>query len=116
MPPKNKSRHLFTTAQKRPGGERVFLSDRTPFRFVDLADNRVHTVREGDTLHRLAATYYASLGELPFISAANLWWVIADFQPTPIHDPTVLLVPGEKLIIPSARTVQERVLQSPPDV
>lgn len=111
MPPRNNSRHLFTTAQIRNGDQRLFLSDRVPFRFVDLPDNRVHTVKRGDTLHRLAARYFAPIGELPFISAANLWWVIADFQPTPIHDPTIQLTEGAKLIIPSVRTVQERVLQ-----
>ena len=111
MPPTSKSRHLQTTAQKREGDERLFLSDRVPFPYTDLPDNRVHTVTQGDTLHRLAARYFSSLGELPILSAATLWWVIADFQPTPIHDPTLSLVPGEQLIIPSVRTVQERVLQ-----
>jgi|GEM_PF-920589 len=111
MPPREDSRHLFTSAQKRVGRQELFLSDRRQFRYLDLPDNRVHTVREGDTLHRLAGLYFAPLGRLPFVSAANLWWVIADFQPVPIHDPTVQLTRGEKLIIPSVRTVSERVLQ-----
>lgn len=111
MPPRTNSRHLFTTAQKRPGDERLFLSDRVPFRFVDLPDNRTHPVKSGDTLWSLAARYFAPLGELPELSAAQFWWVIADFQPVPIHDPTIQLVPGQKLIIPSVRTVRERVLQ-----
>lgn len=116
MPPRENSRHLFTSAQTKGTDRRLFLSDRTPFRYVDLPDNRVHTVREGDTLHRLAARYFAPLGRLPLISAANLWWVIADFQPVPIHDPTVQLVRGEKVIIPSVRTVTERILQPPINV
>jgi hypothetical protein len=73
----------------------------------------VHEVREGDTLQSIAAAAWPGLGQLPFVSAASLWWVIADFQPVPIHDPTVQLVPGEKLIVPSRRTVEERVLQRP---
>lgn len=119
MPPRTNSRHLFTTAQTREfstGGERLYLSDRVPFRFVDLPDNRIHTVREGDTLQRIASVYFAPLGQLPEVSAAMLWWVIADFQPTPIHDPTVQLVNGERLVIPSVRTVVERVLQPPRNV
>lgn len=116
MPPRTNSRHLYTTAQKRPGDERLFLSDRVPFHYVDLPDNRVHTVRRGDTLHTLASKYFAPLGELPIVSAATLWWVIADFQPQPIHDPTVQLVEGQQLLIPSVRTVQERILQPPADV
>lgn len=111
MPPGNNSRHLFTTAQTRGGDQRLFLSDRVPFRYTDFADNRPITVKEGDTLQRLAARFFAPLGELPLVSAANLWWVIADFQPTPIHDPTIRLVPGQRLIIPSVRTVQERIIQ-----
>ena len=116
MPPRRNSRHLHTTAQQRLNladlsKATLYLSDRVPFRYRDLPDNRMHTVREGDSLTRLAAKQYASLGRLPYISAANLWWVIADFQPIPIHDPTVLPVKGEKLIIPSLRTVVERVLQ-----
>ena len=119
MPPRTNSRHLYTTAQKRDAdtpGLPLFLSDRTPFRYRNLNDNRVVTVREGDTLHRIASRVYAPLGQLPFISAASLWWVIADFQPIPIHDPTLRLVLGEKLIVPSLRTVTEKVLQRPRDV
>ena len=116
MPPGNNSRHLFTTAQKRDGEESTFLSERVPFGFRDYADNRMHTVHARDTLMRLASVYFAPLGELPLISAANLFWVIADFQPVPIHDPTVRLVPGEKLVIPSVRTVIENVIQPPRDV
>lgn len=116
MPPGDNSRHLRTTAQKREGDERLFLSDRVPFPYVDLSDNRVHTVKGGDTLWNLASRYFAPLGQLPDISAATLWWVIADFQPQPIHDPTISLVQGEQLIIPSVRTVQERILQPVPNV
>ena len=116
MPPRVNSRHLHTTAQKRDGDERLFLSDPVPFRFLDLPDNRVHTVKQGDTLWTLASRYFSPLGQLPEISAATLWWVIANFQPQPIHDPTIQLVPGEQLIIPSVRTVQERILQPPRNV
>jgi LysM repeat protein len=71
----------------------------------------VYVVSEGDTLHGIAAKFYPSLGVLPRISAANLWWVIADFQPNPIHDPTIKLVAGQRLIIPSTRTVVNDILR-----
>src|SRR5690606_24204744 len=61
MPPQSNSRHLYTQAQKRPEDERLFLGDRVPFLFLDLPDNRVHTVKQGDSLHRLAAQYFAPL-------------------------------------------------------
>jgi len=40
---------------------------------------------------------------------AGLWWVIADFQPDPIHDPPVALELGRVLAIASVRTVLEEV-------
>lgn len=119
MPPRKNSRHLYSTVQTRDAdtpGLPVFLSDRVPFRYRSLGGNRVITAKSGDTLHRIAAKVYAPLGQLPAISAASLWWVIADFQPIPIHDPTLQLVAGEKIIVPSLRTVIEQVLQRPRDV
>jgi hypothetical protein len=38
-----------------------------------------------------------------------LWWVIADFQSDPIHDPTRKLKRGRVLIIPSERTLTEEI-------
>ncbi len=119
MPPRTNSRHIYSTAQTRDSntaGLPIFLSDRVPFRYRNLSDNRVVTAKTGDSLHRIAAKVYAPLGQLPYISAASLWWVIADFQPIPIHDPTLQLVAGEKLIVPSLRTVTEQILQRPRDV
>lgn len=75
-----------------------------PYRFRVFADNVEHVVREGDTLWTLAHRYYLGV-ERP----AGLWWIIADFQPQPIHDPTLALVPGAVLVIPSLRTVQEEI-------
>lgn len=103
MPPKLHSRHAFCTAQGDAAG-RLFLSERAPYRYRPLPDNRVHVVGEGDTLTSLAARYFA---DLP--NPAWLWWVIADFQPTPIFDPTLALSPADALIIPSVQTVLTRV-------
>ena len=110
MPPGIQSRHLYTSGRKRDGSEKLFLTPRVPYRYRDLEDNRVHIVSEGDSLHKLAAVYFAPLSALPTISAANLWWVIADFQPQPIQDPTIKLIPGQRLTIPSVRAVIENVL------
>lgn len=116
MPPRTNSRHLSTAAQQEEGTSKVFLSDRTPYRFRNIVDNITHRVGGGDSLTLIAARTYISLGELPHVSAANLWWVIADFQPVPIHDPTVTLVEGEILILPSPKTVAEQILQQPRNV
>lgn len=103
MAPRLYSRHQFCTAQADDDGS-LFLSEREPFRFRELSDNRVHSVAEGDTLWTLAARYFRGLPR-----PAGLWWVIADFQPEPIFDPTVALAPMTVLVIPSLRTVVEQV-------
>lgn len=103
MPPTANSRHVFCSALKDKAG-RLFLSDRVPFRYQPLYDNQFHVVSQGETLFSLAALYYDGMER-----AAGYWWVIADFQPDPINDPTVELTPGRTLVIPSARALKEEV-------
>lgn len=94
------------------GRGNLFLSDRVKFPFVNLADNKTHTVRRGDTLRSIAAHAYSALSTDTFF-AASLYWVIADFQPEAfpaVTDPSLTLPVGTQLIIPSARTVQDRIL------
>lgn len=102
MPPRARSRHLYTLAFRNTNDQDdpLLLTDRVRFFFRDLPDNVQHRVTEGDTLFNLAQRYYASVER-----AAGLWWVIADFQPDPIHDPTLMLEPGEIIVVPSLRTV-----------
>jgi hypothetical protein len=104
MPPRRFSRYTFTSAVLDEE-ERLFLTEREPFRFRALPDNRQHVMKEGETLFSLAGRYFASLPR-----PAGLWWVIADFQPDPVHDPTVALELGRVLVIPSVRTILEEVL------
>lgn len=104
MPPRKSSRHTFTIGVKDDSA-RLFLTDRTPFVFRALADTVIHTVRQGETLFTLAGKYYA-----PMRRPAGLWWIIADFQPAPVHDPTLTLASGSTLFIPSIRTVVEDIL------
>lgn len=111
MPPRLYSRHSFVQ-QVDDGGEspKVFLTAREKYRYEPREDNIIHQVRGNESLHRLAARYYAALSDPPEFSAAQLWWVIADYQPQPIHDPTIKLAEGSTLIIPSLRAVQDRIL------
>lgn len=104
MPPRKSSRHMFTIGVK-DDSDRLFLTDRTPFVFRTLADTIIHTVKQGETLFTLAGRFYA-----PMPRPAGLWWVIADFQPSPIHDPTLMLTISRTLFIPSIRTVLEGIL------
>ena len=107
MPPRRFSRHTFTEGVRLDdlGEEELFLTEREPFLFRELPDNRQHIVREGgDRLWTLAHTAFQGLPR-----PAGLFWVIADFQPQPIHDPTLLLIGGNVLVIPSTRTVEEEI-------
>ncbi len=103
MPPRRWSRFTFCTALKDVDGT-LFLTDPEPFGYQPFTDNRLHVVKEGESLFTLAGRYFA-----PLPRPAGLWWVLADFQPEPILDPTLALTPGTTLVVPSLRTVQEEI-------
>ncbi len=105
MPPRIRSRYSFTFAFDEEDENRKQLSEREPVRFRQFPDSRIHTVKEGDSLYFLAGRFFRPL-ERP----AGLWWVIADFQPVPVVDPTLTLEPGSQLIIPSVPVVLDVVL------
>ena len=103
MPPQLNSRFMFCRGIKDDSGIWL-LTEREPFRYRDLSDNRVHVVQEGDTLFNLAGKYLR-----PLPRACGFWWIIADFQPDPILDPTIKLEVGKTLWIPSVRMVTDEV-------
>jgi hypothetical protein len=101
MAPRAGSRFMHSLGLRDAEG-RLFLTEREPFRFSEFADTRLHLVAEGDTLFHLAGTYFA-----PLPRACGYWWAIADFQPQPMHDPTLALPMGNRLFIPSVRALEE---------
>lgn len=101
MPPRLGSRYTFSFGVRDEMG-RLFLTELEPFRFRELPDNRKHRVVEGDTLFHLAGRYFA-----PLPRACGYWWVIADFQPEPIVDPTLALGIGRVIHIPSVNALTE---------
>jgi hypothetical protein len=103
MPPRLNSRYTFSSAIPDAAGALV-LSEREPFGFVDLPDNVRHVARTGDTLFSLAARYFHG-----FDRPDGLWWIIADFQPQPVLDPTLAFVEGTVVFVPSVRTVHESI-------
>jgi nucleoid-associated protein YgaU len=107
MPPRRYSRHTFTQGIRLSADEQepVFLTDRVTYAYRALADNRTHVVKDGDTLWNIAARYFRGLPR-----PAGLWWVVADFQPDPIQDPTLRLETGRTLFVPSTRTLLEEIL------
>jgi hypothetical protein len=104
MPPNRFSRERFSEAILDEDGM-LYLTEPEPFPYQDLPDNRVHIVVQGDTLWSLAATYYAQ-----YDAPDQLWWILADFQPDPILDPTLALAPGRAIYVPSSRTIDEEIL------
>lgn len=104
MAPRAGSRHSFCLGVLDPEGRRL-LTEREPFRYRELPDNRQHRVVEGDTLWGLAGLYFA-----PLPRACGFWWAIADFQLDPIVDPTVGLEVGRVLVIPSTRVLSDVIL------
>lgn len=103
MPPRRFSRFTFSAAVLDDTGQ-LLLTEREPYRFRALADTRQHVLQQGDTLFTLAGRYFA-----PLPRPAGLWWIIADFQPEPIHDPTLALDLGRLLFIPSVRVITEEI-------
>lgn len=98
------SRHTFCLAWFDED-RRLYLDDRSAYGYRAFRDNAVHVVKQGETIWSIAGQHFS-----PHPRAAGLWWAIGDFQPNPIHDPTLALVPGSVLILPSLRTVLEEVL------
>lgn len=93
------SRHSYCQIWQQDDGK-SFIDRRVPFGYRAFRDNKVHVVKEGESIFTVAGHHFA-----PHPRAAGLWWVIADFQPNPIHDPTVQLSPGTALIVPSLQNV-----------
>lgn len=82
------------------GGMHFGMRDRLLWQ--DLAGVLSHIVIEGETLWTIAAKYY---GSTPGSPGSELWWVLADFQPEPMNDPTISLSPGQTLLIPPKEAV-----------
>lgn len=107
MPPRRFSRYTFANGFTDETDGSFMLEDPEPFTYREFSDTRIHTVSEGDTLFHLASRYFAS-----FERPAGLWWIIADFQPDPIIDPTRKLAVGSTLYIPSERVVEEEIFNN----
>jgi hypothetical protein len=104
VPPRVGSRYGFSLGVRDDAGL-LQLTDREPYRFRAHADNRVHVAVQGDTFWDLAGRYFA-----PLPRACGYWWAVADFQPDPVVDPTLMLEPGRRVFIPSLRVLTDVIL------
>lgn len=97
----------FARAQLVRGvGNRRYVGDRMPYRYLAHPDNIEHAVTHTDTLAALAGRYFA-----PLPRACGLWWVIADFQPTPIINPLrPLYQHADIIVVPSLRVLTDLIL------
>ena len=94
------SRYRYCT-QYQDDDEKYYLDEREPFRFREEADNRIHKAKAGDTWWGLAHIYFDGIPR-----KCGLWWLLCEYQPTPIIDPTIAIKEGELIIIPSLRVLR----------
>lgn len=102
--PDRYSRYRFSLRAKDAAG-RSFLTEPPKYGYRAYSDNIQHQVQDGDTWWSIAARYYSSIER-----GALLYWLICDYQPVPIHDPTVPPETGSTVIVPSVRIVLEEIL------
>lgn len=76
--------------------ETIYTQTREPIEFEDDVENTTYVIRAGDTLQTIANKFFVGFPNPP-----SMWWIIAEFQIVPIKDPTLRLVPGSVLTIPS---------------
>ena len=107
MPPLRNTRYEYTSPLINTAGQK-FLTDRVPLRFVESPDTIVHVVQEGERMEDIAHRYYGRF-EKDIIPAASYAWIIRDFQPVPIIDPTLRLKGGTAIYIPSKAFIAQRV-------
>lgn len=110
MPIRRYSRDSYSAIFKDDLG-REYTEPRPRFLYRSYDDNIRHVVRQNEHYWYIAAKYYEGLSREPYFefSPGQLWWVIADFQPTPVHDPTLALAPNTIVIVPSLRVVQAEI-------
>lgn len=93
------SRHQWCTIETDEVGRR-YLGERPVFPYRDRPDNRLHVVTEGERLWHVAHAFFPGVPK-----NGALFWVIADYQPEPILDPTLPLKGGTILVVPSMTTL-----------
>jgi hypothetical protein len=71
--------------------------------YEDDDDIIIHIVADGERLYDIAQFHYGTARNNPW----DMWEVIAQFQPEPILDPSVILETGREIYIPSSEFIEE---------
>lgn len=98
------SRYRYCTVLTADDGVTKYLDEREPFRFSDESDNRFYITKEGDTWWGIAWRFFRA-----FRHPSLLWWLLCEFQPEPVVDPTIVIPPGSQIVVPSERLVRNHV-------
>lgn len=83
---------------------RLLLNSRVPVSFREDDGNLAYTVRAGDTPWSLSFRFFRNV---PTRFRSMLFFILLEFQPEPIIDPTRELAPGTTIIIPGETLVLE---------
>jgi hypothetical protein len=104
MSARGNSRYANAGVAKDAEG-RTFIQQEDPVPYQPRFDNVLHMVKEGETLELLADRFFGGLAD-----SALLYWIVGQFQPEPIQDPTEALEGGTIMVIPSQDYVNSDVL------
>jgi hypothetical protein len=97
------SRNRYATEHLDDNGV-SYLDEDEPVRYSPEPDHRFHVAAEGDTWWGLAHLYFYGIQR-----ACGLWWALCDYQPEPVIDPTIAIVPGRTVVIPSERVLRTKL-------
>ena len=100
MPMFQWSRYRYCTQFTGEDGV-TYIDEREPFRYRDEKDNRFHRAKEGDSWWGLSHSYFQGVPR-----PSGLWWLLCEYQPTPVIDPTIIIPSNTLVIIPSARVLR----------
>lgn len=111
MPPLLNSRYFMSRGKRTDDGV-IYLADPEPLD-KDVAFDGTEDVYivegSGETLQGIAAIHWTTGDEKPDDPGPeSLWWIIAELND--IMDGTVTVPEGTVLLVPSLRTVREKIL------
>ena len=99
------SRYRFCDVLTDEDGK-SYLSERSPFGYRASPDNLERVVVDNDTWWSIAGLWYRDLAPNP----SMLFWIVCDYQPVPVVDPTLAIPAGVTVYGPHPDVVKEQIL------